>query len=273
MSGLSLISCLCILHAPPSVTVPFHPHLWRPDGGDARWTLPAEFETLETNGFYIRAPRSADMWSQWRRDLEALRTAWAASRGPATVRLDYRGVRAWVRLSPEAARALDLKPAEHVRVRLDARWLSGNPELCLAFDFIDRKTGTWNGWSTVRATATVPRDAQWHTVTLECPVPPFESQRDVAVVIVGQDATRDPSPSTLLLRALETSVPATPRRQQAARAIVMSTPPAPPTAIYDRRDMQWATKNFACLFLFLYDTEVYDREQRRYRTRELLERW
>lgn len=44
-----------------------------------------------------------------------------------------------------------------------------------------------------------------------------------------------------------------------------------PRTLYDRPDLAWSTRNFACYFLFLYDTRFYDREKRRYRVREFLD--
>ncbi len=44
-------------------------------------------------------------------------------------------------------------------------------------------------------------------------------------------------------------------------------------AVYDDPATAWSETSFRQLFLFLYDASFYDRKARRYRTRELVERW
>jgi len=65
-------------------------------------------------------------------------------RPPGVARLDYQGERAWIRLAPERARQLSLKPGETITLNLQARWLSGDTRFGIAFDY--RKRGARTGF-------------------------------------------------------------------------------------------------------------------------------
>lgn len=58
--------------------------------------------------------------------------------GPRTARFDYDGKRAWVRLKPEQARRLALKPHDIITLAFQARWLSGDNRVGVAFDYRSR---------------------------------------------------------------------------------------------------------------------------------------
>lgn len=51
------------------------------------------------------------------------------------VRFDFDGTRSWLRLANERARSLALGPADRVLLSFDARWISGDNRVALAFDY------------------------------------------------------------------------------------------------------------------------------------------
>ncbi|NLH99031.1 MAG: SUMF1/EgtB/PvdO family nonheme iron enzyme [Chthonomonadales bacterium] len=257
---------------PQTVRIAYRPQAWVPDGADALWRT-SDYAGIETNGMYIRRPGpDADM-TAWRQALDRVRTTARDSSSQRTVAVTYRGVRAWVRLRPSLGRAMNLRTGERVRLTMEARLLSGNPEVCLAFDFLNRSTDAWSGWSEVRATATLPASGAWTTVVLEAYVPDHAAET-WANPIVGQDATRNAEAARWEIRSLTLEAPDAPGRRSAIeKAMADLSEPPRLTAIYDRADMAWASRNFACCFLFLYDEQVYDREMRRFRTKELIARW
>ncbi|MBM3494552.1 MAG: hypothetical protein FJX72_09580, partial [Armatimonadetes bacterium] len=255
------------------VTIAYQPQLWAPDGGDAT-RQGVRLAGIETNGHYIRRRQSGADRAEWRRALARVRTEARRSPTLGGTSVRYRGVRAWIRLRAEIGAALQLRPGEQVRVDIVARRLSGNPEICCAFDFLDRRTSAWRGWSTVVGTARLPEDGSWGRVALTATVPPPSSPRAYANPIIGQDATHDPAVGEWEVRSITLHVPDRPGRSRAiaVRKSEIGEPP-PIAAGYDRKDLAWASRNFACLFLFLYDTEAYDRKARRYRTDQLVARW
>lgn len=255
-----------------SVVVPYSPRAWIPDNGDARWVRPTPVG-LETNGYYIRRPNTAAERASWRSALERFREEAGRLAREPTVAVNYKGVRAWIRLRTSVGRALRLQPGEPVRIVVEARLLAGNPEICMAFDLLDARTDQQRSWSTVLATAELPSDGKWHTLTLQARTPDYDGSV-WPNVIVGQDATRNPSPGQWEVRSIVLELPAQNGRQvAAAKALQALGVPGSIHALYDRKDMAWATSNFACYFLFLYDEEVFDRATGRYRVQELVARW
>lgn len=247
--------------------------LWVPDNGDATRQSSA-IPGVETNGAYVRRPAPGSDRGAWRRAMAQLRSAARREPRPSRIAIDFKGVRAWVRLDAATGRALDLTPGETVRVEVSARWISGSREIGIAFDYLDRTTLAWRGWSTIRQTGTLASDGSWRNVVLEVPVPDTGSPGAFANVIIGQDGTRDPSPSRWEIRRLTLRVPGGPERQRRVdQRLAQLQKPPPIEAGYDRSDLAWASKNVTCVFLFLYDLEAYDRNARRYRTEELIARW
>jgi len=259
--------------APGPIVVPYKAQAWVPDGGDAVRQAPV-YADIETNGCYIRHAAPGANMAAWQTSLARVRADARSSPVPRAIAVTYRGVRAWVRCRTALGRALCLRPGERIQVALEGRSLSGNREVCLAFDYLDRATDAWRGWSTVVAAARLPTDGMWGRITLSATAPAYDAAGTWANVIVGQDATHDAAPGQWEIRSISLEAEDRPGRQASvSRALADLRDPAPITAIYDRPDMRWASTNYACLFLFLYDSEVYDRERRRYRTEEMVARW
>ncbi len=255
------------------VSIRYNPRAWVPDGADAVWKSPIVTD-FETNGMYIARPAPGSDPEAWRQGLQRLRDNAHANASPRVVSVTYSGVRAWVRCRASVGRAMGLSPGERVRVALEARLLSGNPEVCLAFDYLDRHTDAWTGWSEVVGVANLPTDGSWARLILEGSVPEHDAVHSWPNIIVGQDATRNPQQAQWELRAIEVELPErSGRAASVERALSALTPPPPIRAGYDRRDLRWASANFTCVLLFLYDEQAYDRRERRYRSRELIAHW
>lgn len=256
------------------LTVPFSPAAWLPDGGDARWLRPEPGE-LETNGFYLRAPKPGQAHAAWLAAAHRLRAFDRTAPPPTTVRVAFGGVRAWTRVQPEVGRLLHLQPGEALVVRLEARWLSGNPEICFALDYLDPQTFAQKGWSGVLTTARLPQDGEWHPLEVALTLPPDNPRiGGWANLIVGQDATRDATPGQWEMRGATLHLAGSPGRRQALRVLQAAADRAAhglDRSIYDRPDLAWGARNFACYFLFLYDTAIYDRQARRYRVEAFLD--
>jgi formylglycine-generating enzyme required for sulfatase activity len=274
LAGLALPVAMAYAETAPDTTlqIAYRPQLWVPDGGDAvRQGI--SFAGVETSGFYMRRPQPGADRAAWRRALDGVRAEGRRADKPGLVSVHYRGVRAWIRLRREIASAIALQPGERVRVDVEARLISGNPEICAAFDYLDPQTGAWRGWSTVQSVAELAQGGP-QTVSLHVTVPEQLPAGALANVIIGQDATRNPATAQWELRAITLYVPTTPiRRKALAAALKRIEPPPPVQPIYDRKDLAWASHNFTCYFLFLYDAGVYDRDRKRYRAQELIARW
>ncbi|MCC6442711.1 MAG: SUMF1/EgtB/PvdO family nonheme iron enzyme [Armatimonadetes bacterium] len=256
------------------IMVPFSPAVWQPDGADARWLEPAEAGELETNAHYIRAPRPGQPYEEWRASLKRLRREARDGKPPSAVHVDFRGTRAWTRLKAEAGQSLSLEPGEEISLSFEARWLSGNPQIGFALDYLSLRTGQWAGWSEVFASVRIPQDGQWHALGVSLKLPRFDRQSLCAVPIIGQDATFNPAVGVWEMRAVTLRMKSTPPRIQTARKIEQAAARAAKgldLSIYSRPDMAWVTRNFTCYFVFAYDRNLYDREKGRYRVDALLD--
>lgn len=259
------------------MTLSGYKSLWNPGEG-CTWEadLP-EWRLLRMNPHYIAPPERSDQWEEWLLQARQYRRWVREHLHDAQswhIRLQFDGVRAWVRLAREEAFAIDLQPGETIVIRGEARHLSGNATLWLAFDWCDRaqgSAGAWGGWSTTLASASVPTDGRWHRFEVEVRVPPFDAARFWARPILGQDATADPHPGSLLLRALEVQFPAGAQRSRRLSVLQPRNRASFDDTLYNRRDLQWAQRCFVCGFLFIYDRVFWDPDRMRYRVDELLE--
>lgn len=263
------VGCL----AQPAAEIPWHMAClepdaccqWRPDGAQA----------LTTNGFYYAGPSEDQTWDEWYAALLAERDAFRQrSNDPESAHLavSYDGVRAWIRGAMGWVAAADPVPGGAVRVEMEARWIEGADELCLAFDFIDRAsvpTAAWRGWSGVAATGAIPTDGEWHPLSIETTVPDFDYTTLVARPILGMDGTYRAEPAVIELRRVRWFVPLT----DALSEWLAAPLPAPgfDDSLYRRRDLRWMASNFVCGFLFLYDRRVVDPRTGRIRVDELLD--
>lgn len=259
------------------MTLSGYKSLWSPGEGCVWEANLPEWRLLRMNAHYIAPPERSDQWEEWLQQARQYRRWMREHLHDARswhIRLHFDGVRAWVRLAREEAFAIDLQPGETIVIRGEAKHLSGNATLWLAFDWCDRvqgSAGAWGGWSTTLASASIPTDGRWHRFEAEVRVPPFDAARFWARPILGQDATADPKPGSLLLRALEVQFPAGAERSRRLSALKPRIPPSFDDTLYNRRDLQWAQRCFVCGFIFIYDRVFWDPDRMRYRVEELLE--
>jgi len=258
-------------------TLSGYKRLWTPGEG-CMWEadLP-NLHLMRMNAHYIAPPERPDQWEEWLQQARQYRR-WVREHLHDAygwhIRLQFDGVRAWVRLARDESFAVDLQPGETVIVRGEAKHLSGNATLWLAFDWCDRtqgSAGAWSGWSTALASASIPTDGRWHRFQVEGRVPSFDTARYWARPILGQDATADPEPGSLLLRALEVQFPASVERSRRLSMLQYRQRLSFDDALYTRRDLRWVQRCFVCGFIFLYDRIFWDPERMRYRVDELLE--
>lgn len=248
-----------------------------------RWVRPA-VDGLGMNDHYIAGPRRGEDRAAWLSRLRAYRDQVREGRTVPEIELDYRGVRAWTRMSPALARTLDLKTGDRLEVAVEVRSVSGNRNLCIAFDRHDRRTGGWAGWSGVQAVLSIPSgetegrfggstSRQWHRVKAAVSVPAFDAGGQWVRLILGMDATRDPTPGRLQMRAIEVKVadPEKMRLLESAAKVVVQGGRALDRSLYDRPDLAWASRVFTCHFTFMYDRSVYDPVGGRYQLEAFLD--
>ncbi len=248
-----------------------------------RWVRPS-VDGLEMNDHYIAGPRRGEDREVWLAKMRAYREQVRQGSAAAVIEVDYRGVRAWTRMAPALARTLDLKGGDRVEVAVEARFLSGNRGLCIAFDWHDRRTGQWKGWSGVQAVLRGPtadsaegpvrgEQALWHRVQAAVTVPAFDAAGQWSRLIIGMDATRDPAPGKLQMRAIELKV-GDPGRSRALELAARTWVPGTRVLdrrLYDRQDLAWTSRVFTCHFTFMYDRSVYDVVAGKYALEALLE--
>lgn len=237
---------------------------------DCRWALSGvetPLQQIPWNPAYISPPpggRGND--SYWGALREYRNAVHERLHQLGEVEISYRGVRAWTRMRPEVAQALDLRPKQPFRIQVAARWFEGNGQLVLALDFIDRETGRKRGWSGVFSTLDVPRDCHYHEFTWEGDLPDFDYATSHAKLIFGMDATHDPTPGRVQVYGFGLSVPELP-----AEIASLIPEPGYDPGIYERPDLAWASDAFVCHFTFMYDQSLYDARAGRYRLDRFLE--
>ena len=187
-----LLAGWCALYMSVSLAGDFSPVMFKAEN-DSKWVSSAAVELRFPAGdLYIAKPDSPEKRDQW---LNAARHYRQSIRGELGtdfeqwIDMNFQGVRAWVRLDSDWAKAHGFSPGQEIVWQLEARWVSGNNELCVAFDFPTRESNAWNSWSTVRETATVPQDGQWHSLEIRVKVPDFDAGKLYAKPILGMDAT------------------------------------------------------------------------------------
>jgi hypothetical protein len=252
----------------------WHPEHFVP--GEGCSLQPVHARGVETNGHYFAPPAGDADWSAWYEALVAHRErALALMNDPAAmcVAMRFDGVRAWIRSGMDWVLAADPAPGDRVRFEVQARWVSGSDELCMAFDYVDRASGAgavWRGWSSVVATARIPMDGEWHKLVIEAEVPAsFDRNARIARPIIGMDGTYRPEPAVVELRELACVVRSTAELDRWAPASDGSR--GYDGAIYERADLQWMARNFVCGFVFMYDTRLWDPRAGRWTVDALLD--
>ncbi len=251
--------------------LPLCPSTFEP-GTDCRWK-PVCSPGLRMNAHYIAGPAPGQDRSTWIEALRRYRETVRDGRLGQIIDLDYHGVRAWVRLAPSVARAYDLKPGDKLHVAAEARSLSGNGVLCVAFDVHDRADGAKTGWSRVRATLRVPTDKEWHRAETTVEVPILDTARQWLRPIIGMDATHDVAPGHLEIRSIQLRLGDAERMAAVERAVAAlpNVGGALDRSLYDRADLGWAAGAVTCHFTFMYDRSLYDPQAGRYTLDALLD--
>ncbi len=226
-------------------------------GEDCRWDLPAA-DALAMNDHFIAPPRGDR--EAWLSALRAYRAAVRDGSAKPVLALDFRGVRAWVRMGLAPARALALVPGERLGVSIEAASVEGNRELCVAFDIHDVESGAKTGWSEVRATLPVPAGGGWHRAAAALEVPAFDPEAQWLRPILGMDATWNAAPGKARIRDVRFEVGDAGRMRRAAEAGAAASTGLD-RGIYARPDLAWAARAFTCHFTFMYDRSFYDPER------------
>ena len=190
--------------------------------------------------------------------------------------IDYKGVRAWIELTYGLSKALNLKPKDNLAVTVEARAISGNNELCIAFNnynhsndlrFRDKAVG----WSEVLATVTIPKDGKWHVVKTQCCVPVFDTAKQWLRPIIGMDATKNPTPGQLEIRSIDLRL----TDKETTDKVAQTTSPAilkpMDRSLYDEPSKQWMQGAYTCHFTFMYDKSFYDSQTGEYKIDSFLQ--
>ncbi len=241
-------------------------------GEDCRWKS-GETTGLRMNAHYIAAPAAGQDRAAWLKALREYRQAVRQGGSDRAIDLDYQGVRAWIRAAQPIAKALGVKPGDRIRVAFDARWLTGNADLCVAFDIHNRSDDAWVGWSGVCGGVLLAKDKKWHRVETTIEVPAFDPAKQWLRPIFGMDATHDAAKGHLEIRDIDVRIDDA-ARMAAVEQLITTLPNIGSELdrrIYDRADLTWASKAFTCHFTFMYDRSFYDPRSGRYTLDALLD--
>jgi len=262
-----------------SLTVPWSTSTFEANE-DCSWTVSRGVaSSLKMNEHYIAPPISGISWEAWIKELQGYRK-WTRDHlndsAAWIIDMNYRGVRAWVRIDRQWSFAADLLPGDRITLNGQARWVEGNSTLCLAFDWCDRgmsESGVWKGWSSVQAATSIARDGEWHDFSLTLEVPTFNRRSTWARPILGMDATYDKRTGHVQLRSLSLQVPRTEERAFCWEALEESLSKGTSfnDCLYDRSDLNWCQSNFACGFVFVYDKSFWNPETSTYEVERLCE--
>jgi gamma-glutamyl hercynylcysteine S-oxide synthase len=215
---------------------------------------------LRMNAFYIAGPAEGQNRDAWLNSVRTYRDKVRANELERVLETDYHGVRAWTRLAVPVAKAFALKRGETLRVAVDARWLAGGSELCVAFDVHEQGSDVKVGWTGVRGTARIAKDQIWHRAEAAVEIPDFDASRHWLRPIFGMDGTHDPTPSRMEISKISLGLDDADRIKAAslaARLLPGATGPLD-WSLYDRSSLNWVAHGFACHFTFMYDRAFYD---------------
>lgn len=251
MTSFLLLAALLMPQAPLKIAV-FSPNVWRPDPPAASWRYRTEGQ-FESNGLIIRAPKPGQDLVKWRKALETFRQD-VRNGNPECVVLRFDGRWSWVRLRHEVAKALAIQPGEAVTVTCRARCTEGNGQFGLAFEIRDMN-GQWRAWSEkIIPSAALKAGGPWQSVTLTAVPPDFDPKTQYAEPIVGKDAVLSKDKGTIEVKDLTILVATSPARQKVAKGLKKPLD----LSLYDRKELQWASKAFTSAFLFLYDATLHN---------------
>ena len=253
---LLIAATACLLAQAPQESLPFGPETFNANEG-CHWRL-QDMPGLRMNDAFIAGPAPGQDRGAWLEALQRYRDLTRTGRGAPCVVMEFDGVRAWLRLDNLLAKALALAPGDLFQVRVEARWLEGNNELCIALDEIDAVNGVWAGWSGVKATLSIPEDGHWHWIEAALQAPALSKVEHAWRPIVGMDGTHNAAKGKLEIRSVQFRVADEPRNARLVHAAAQVWPAGLDRSNYEREDLKWASGIFACHFTFLYDRSLYD---------------
>ncbi len=248
---------------------PFDSRVFSADEG-CYWKS-ADMDNLRLNAHYIAGPSGEEDHAAWLTSLRKYREMIREGALPPVLDMVYDGSRAWTRLSKDLARPLALKSGDMVEITLEARWIEGGAQICVAFDARDEKTWNWCGWSGVVAPVTIPTDGAWHVLNTSVEVPTFNQNGGILTPILGMDSTFDKTKSHIEIRSISLSIPST-ERMDALYKVVDSLPSVRLNSdIYDREDLRWVAGTHTCQKTLVWDKAFYDVESGTYTLDSVLE--
>ena len=248
--------------------LPFSPATFTVDDA-CSWSVITEAPPRFLNGdIYIAKPDNASERSRW---LEGARLYRKMYRGELVgpkpdlfVNMNFHGARAWLRMENDAALAYRIHPDNKVIWEVEARWVSGNNELCAAFDLLAKEAKVWKNWTNICGTVEVPKDEKWHTLTIELSVPAFDALTLFAKPILGMDASHNAVPGHLQIRAASLKIVDATIEQKNALSNYSPGRWELDRRLYDEPSQQWLTKAYTCHFTFMYDRSFYNPESGKY---------
>lgn len=233
--------------------------------GNCKWGK-FEVEGVEFDKEYDRfiAPPGKDVdYEQWLISLQKYRQDVISGKNFGRIIIDYTPPRAWVRTDQTIAKTLDLKKEEEIVVTIDARWVEGNNNLCIAFDIHDKNDNSWKGWSSVVKHVPINKNNESSTYMTKVVVPDFDGESQWVIPIFGMDATYDNAAGKIEISRIDISVNDS-KRNEALTKLIRDNPyysTKIDLSIYSRPELEWAAKNFSCYFIFMYDIGFYDPEK------------
>lgn len=257
--------------------IPFSPLTFKTDE-DCKWSLPVTSALKFPAGdLYIAKPENSQSRSEWLKTAREYRQLMRGEQ-PEKVRqivdMQYNGVRAWLRMDSEPAKVYDIMPGEKLIWNIEVCAVSGNNEICVAFDFARRDTGSWADWSTVCAATKIPNDGKWHRLSIPLTAPKFDSKNLYAKPIIGMDATHDPTKGHIQIREafLEIVSPSVSQKESLEKLISgLPKQTEIDRSLYDEESQKWLQGAFTCHFTFIYDRSFYDPDSGEYKIDSFLD--
>jgi formylglycine-generating enzyme required for sulfatase activity len=233
-------------------------------GNDCQFTethlADLKMSSIYSTPSHIAGPQPGQSRHQWLEDLQHYRQDIlnGVEKDVDIVTFDYQGVRAWMRLDENLSKAWNLRPGAALQFEIDTRWHEGNDTLTVAFDIHRRSDDQKISWTGIVETLKLPADGLWHNISKTMTVPDFDAEQFWLRPVFGFDATLDPAPGQVDIRKIALSVPDSPKIKDLLHVEQASAKTTPlDLKLYDRDDLKWLSKNFACHFTFMYDQSFY----------------
>lgn len=212
---------------------------------------------IRMNAHYIASPSAGQDRRMWLSAIQQHRQRVRAGDKYRIIDIDFQGTSTWIRLALPIARAYNLQPSELFHIAAGIRWIQGDNELCFTFDIHSRANDNKINDLEVCTTIPIPKDGQWHQVTLDMEAPSFNFTDQYLRPVMGIDASQNSTPCKLEVSDIEFWVDESDRMND-VNMVVQSQCTLLDRSIYDREDLNWSSKAFACHFTFMFDRSLYD---------------